>query len=131
MHLRGQCRQTWICIVAVFGMLVHAGLFARHVAAAAWPTSSGSAMLLCTGHGTQAAASERGAPDLLPDAPPATDWTPCPVCVGCAPAAAILTIVDAWSAVRPAQAVAAAYRQRDEAWARTEVPPPGRGPPNC
>lgn len=123
--------RRWIGMLAVLGVLLHAGALVRHngvMLGAALKADSLLADLAVICHGT-------GAQDLsktagLPEAPPSEPQSSCPLCSGLTPAFALVSPLPTQIAtIRVASpAVYMALDARVAADVRTG-PPPARGPP--
>ena len=123
--------RRWISIVAVMGVLLHAGFLVRHSLAMADATRHYGAILadlasLCRAD----SAGERVPASDLPSLPPPSDTTGCPVCAGLvaafalpAPQPAALPAAPAVAATQRFSVAVAAVRPL-----RT-THPPARGPP--
>lgn len=123
--------RRWIGMLAVLGVLLHAGALVRHNATMLGATLQANALLadlavICHGTGTQDLAKTAS----LPDAPPADPQSSCPLCSGLTPAFALASPLPTQIAtIRVASpAVYMALDARVAADVRTG-PPPARGPP--
>ncbi|MGE3066347.1 MAG: DUF2946 family protein [Hyphomicrobiaceae bacterium] len=123
--------RRWIGMLAVLGVLLHAGALVRHNATMLGATAQANALLadlavICHGTGTQDLAKTAS----LPDAPPADPQSSCPLCSGLTPAFALAsplpTPIPTLRVADPA--VFQAPGHRVTAGVRTS-PPPARGPP--
>jgi len=114
---------TVVRVLAVLGMLVHAGLWLRHGIGALTSVSLADADFLCVG-GMGAAQEQPAAPGK--PLPPAA---PCPACAVGECGAAILPPALAHIALPAAPSRPLRVAPRFGARARVEVPRPGRGPP--
>lgn len=121
----------WTALMALFGVLVHAGLVVRHNAMVLNAKLEHSALVaglgvICSIHatGTQVPASE------LPFIPePQQDPSSCPLCMGMAPPAAILAPSLLPSHAPNTIAMRMAVVGETIRLRLAEVRPPTRGPP--
>jgi hypothetical protein len=120
----------WIHLLAVIGVLLHAGALARHNGIMLGATLQGDALaadlsVICHGAGvTKTSAAD------LPSAPqPSDPQNTCPICLGLAPAVA-LTGTGAILVGGPApQAIPVAAGHEPVSQLSHAVCPPARGPP--
>ena len=122
--------RRWISIVAVMGVLLHAGFLVRHSLAMADASRQYHAILADLGSLCRASAGEERIPTSdLPQLPPPSDATGCPICTGLVtafaladPQPAALAVPTAIATQRFSVAVAAVRPLRT-------AHPPARGPP--
>jgi hypothetical protein len=126
MRLRWFQSWTWVTALAVLGLLLHAGLLVRHGVQATQAGAADLVLTICHGDGT--APTETRWPQ--PGDPAGSQKTPCPVCTGALagaavlPAEAVLPLAWTFEAALDVGSALVIFP------ARTEVPPPGRGPPS-
>lgn len=123
--------RRWTSLVALIGVLVHAGLVVRHNAMVLSAKLEHGALVatlgfICHGNGGTAELPAGEVPSLPQ---PEQDRSSCPLCAGLAPVAAVLTDTDLVCHVPDAASsrmavVGEIIRQRLAA-----VRPPTRGPP--
>lgn len=123
--------RRWTAMVALFGVLLHAGLIVRHNAMALTAKFEHGALVaalgvICHGNGGTAELPAGEVPSLPQ---PEQERSSCPLCAGLAPVAAVLTDTDFVCHVPDAASsrmavVGEIIRQRLAA-----VRPPTRGPP--
>lgn len=121
---------TWLHVVALIGVLLHAGALARHNGIMLGAALQGNALaadlgVICHGGG----ATTAPAADLLPPPQPSDPQSTCPVCLGLAPAVALtgtgaIVVAGPAPAAIPVTAGHASVSQPSHA-----VCPPARGPP--
>jgi hypothetical protein len=126
MQLRWLQSWTWVKALAVLGVLMHAGLTVRHAVHATQVASADLVLTLCRGDGSTP--TETRWP--MPGDPAGSQKTPCPVCTGAMAGAAVLPAQTGLPLVLTFEAAAEVGSALVIVPARTEVPPPGRGPPS-
>ena len=128
MQLRWLQCWTWVKALAVLAVLMHAGLTVRHAVHVARVATAGIIFVICHGDGT-APAQARG---LMQRDGSGSQAGSCPICDGVIGGAVMLPPPTAAMGV-PLQVAAAAKPSRPMRTqiARSEMPPPGRGPPTA
>jgi hypothetical protein len=123
--------RAWATIVAVLGVLLHAGMLVRHhglVLSAHLLEQVLASNLATFCHGGADAASR--SPGSLPDIPKPSDaQSGCPVCSGQAPAFALVAPDYLEAPARFAAATSWTEPERANPALRRAVCPPARGPP--
>ncbi len=127
MRLRSLQSWTWVTALALLGMLMHAGLTARHAVNMGLHAGGGVdvAIVICHGDGTLPTVTQLP----MPDDPAGKLHGTCPVCVGAVAGAAMLPAV-AFSLFKTRIDASHDEPQRSRFEpSRGELPPPGCGPP--
>ena len=124
-------RRRWISILALLGVLLHAGAIVRHHAAMTGATLQYRALLtdlaqICHGGAT---GGDLAAADLPYVPKPSDAQNGCPICSGLGPAFA-LAAPDFVAASPPLQVAAAVFSDQQDTYRGSHaVCPPARGPP--
>jgi Protein of unknown function (DUF2946) len=124
--------RRWISLVAMFGVLLHAGLVVRHNAVMLNANLQQQELVaalgvICHGNGgtTQLAASD------VPHVPqPSDSQSDCPICSGMVSAAALLPAMNFATLAHNRKSVRLTVVGREFAVRLVAVCPPSRGPPH-